>query len=157
MCTPVLGFIVSALQAVASFAAAADEKARNDENARKAFEQDQLTLSQRQMQEQDAAAEEKYKQQLEGARAQANIEVSASAAGVGGANISNLTDEVSRRMGRNTVVFERNAAMKISQLQLEKKGSQAQRQGQINAVPPPNPLSLVAGIAGAALRLKGMQ
>lgn len=155
MCDPVtlavISFGVGAAQSIASYSAAKKQKAANDAAAARAYENDQTQLTTRQIQEEQKALQDKYTQNLEQARAQANVANSAAGAGVGGVSVNNLTAEVGRRASRNRVNLDRNLAMTAQQLQIDKEGSRAHRQSQINAVPVPNPISLVAGIAGAGL------
>jgi hypothetical protein len=65
--------------------------------------------------------------------------------------VDNLVGDVTRQASQNRQNQFDNTKMAITQLQQEKKGSQATAQSRINSAPRPSALGLIAGIGGAAL------
>lgn len=155
MCDPVtLGlasFAVSAVSTVAGFSAANEEAKAQREAAidANAIEQNQLSL--RQMQEADATKQALKEQDLAEAEALSELEVQGAAANISGISLNNLKADIKRRAGRNRTNARTNYQNIASQLQLEKVGSGSRAASRINAAPKPSPLSLIAGIGGAAL------
>lgn len=152
MCGPLATFAIGALSSVASFAAQNAEAAAVQEAAQSSYEQDQTSLSLRQIQEEDAAAQKLRTQRIEEAKMTSEVEVSAAEAGVAGISVENLVADVGRQSANARQNVRNNLGMTLSQLQLEKKGSRAQNQGRINSAPRPSPLGLIAGIGAAGVK-----
>lgn len=156
MCGPLaigaLSFAVSAMGQIAEFQAKDAEAKAAHQAATSAYQQDVQTIALRQMQEQDATAQKLQLQNIDEAQRKSAVELAASEAGVAGISVDNLVADVTRNAARNRVAERRNLQMTVTQLQLDKKGSQSGNQGRINQTPRPSPLGLVAGIAGAGLK-----
>jgi hypothetical protein len=147
----VLSFAVGAAQQVVQYQAQVQESKATQENALKAYANDQAQLSRRQMQEQDAASQKANTLNKEEAVKTSEVELSASSAGVSGVSVSNLVADVHRRASESRVNQFINTKAAIEQLQQEKKGAQNTAQGRINSAPRPSALGLIAGIAGSGL------
>ncbi len=155
MCGPLAAFAVSALSSVVSFMAATEESKAVEKSATEAYKQDQKVASLRQIQEQDATAQKLHLANIDEAEKRATVEVSGAEAGVAGISVNNLLADVTRKAATNRQTERENLRMTTRQLQLDKEGSRARNQGRINSAPRPNPLGLVAGIAGAGIKAFG--
>lgn len=144
-------FAVGAAQSVAGYAAQKSEAAANKANARQAWANNQTQLTLRSMQEEDALRQKQRQSLIEEAQVSAETQASAASAGVSGISLDNLLSDVSRRAATNRETERENTRMTLMQIKEERKGVNAKGQSQINSVPKPTGLSLVAGVGGAAL------
>lgn len=155
MCDPVTmavaTFALGATTEVLGYAAQNQEAKAVQSAAAAAYKQDQTQISLRQIQEADAEAHQVNQQNLEEAKVVSKVQASASDANVAGVSVDNIVADVRRQAARNRETIKANTRMTVMQLEQERKGSRSRNQGRINAAPRPNPLSLVAGIGGAAL------
>lgn len=155
MCGPlaagIASFAVSAVSTVANYAAQRNEAKAVEESAIAAHKLEQNQLSKRQMQEQDALVQKQRMQAIEEAQAKAETVQSAASGGISGISLDNLVADVSRRAATNRQTEEINTRNIVGQLAMEKKGVTAQAKSRINSSPAPSPISLVAGLGGAAL------
>lgn len=147
----VLSFAVKAIGAVASFAAQSAESAANARNAIEQNKIDQRQLTLRQIQENAAAAQKKQAQNVQEAEVKAEATVAQVSKGVTGLSVENLLNDVTRKAARNQTTISENARMAVVQIQEGKKAATVRAQSRIDSVPPPNPLSLIAGIGSAAI------
>jgi len=147
----VLSAGIGLMKTVATFGAQQEESRKNAENAMaaNAIEQRQLTL--RQIQENQAAAQKKQAQNIQEAEVLAEAKVSQASMGVAGASVDNILADVSRKAATNRETIAENTRMTVQQLQTDKTASTIKAKSRIDSMPPPNPLSLVAGIGSAAL------
>lgn len=159
MCAPIaigiLSFALSAAGSIAQYAGQMAVAKRTEENAAKAYENDSRQLTIRQIQEQDAAGQKLQQMNLDEAERKGEVEVQAAEGGVAGLSLDGILRDVGARAARNRETERTNLRNVVTQLQYEKKGSQAQNQGRINNAPRPSPFSLVAGIGSAALDTYG--
>lgn len=155
MCDPVtlglLQFGIGAASTVANYSAQQQEAEATKAAAEQAFQNEQSQINLRQMQEQDALRQKQQAQNIEEAEVKASAQVSAAEGGIAGVSVDNILSDVSRRAARNREVEATNTKNIITQLQAEKKASGSRAQSRINSAPKPSPLSLVAGIGGAAI------
>lgn len=156
MCGPLATFAISALSAVASFVGASQQAEATEDAARDAYVQDQKQISLRQMQEQNATAQKLQIQNIEEAKKRSEAELSGAESGVAGISIDNIISDVTRQAATNRQTERENLSMVTQQLQLDKEASRSRNQGRINqAAAQVNPLSLIAGVAGAGLDAYG--
>lgn len=146
-----MSFAVGAVQSIAQYNAQAQEAEAVRENALQAYNNDEIALAHRQIQEADASGQKVQQINLDEAKKVSEVKLSASSAGVSGISVDNIVGDVTRQASQNRQNQFDNTKMAINQLQLEKKQSQAQAQSRINSAPKPSALSLIAGIGGAAL------
>jgi hypothetical protein len=165
MCSPILGLAVGILQSVVQFQAAqqdyeaqSQQWRQNYTNSLAAARDEQLALTQRQLQEEEATSEQIHLMGIEGAEKVAEARVAAGAAGVSGISVGNIIADIRGRTAGNQVTAQRNWRMTAQQLQLEQNATVTRAENRINSVTrptAPNPLSLVVGIAGAGVRAYG--
>lgn len=151
MCGPLTTFLVGTIQSVVAYQAQKQESDAVRQASMQAYENDTTQLTRRQMQEADATSQKLQLSSIEEAQKAAAVEASAAESGVSGISLGNLLADVARTGANNRMTEKTNRDMMLAQLQQEKKGSQAQNQGRINSAPRPSPLSLIAGIGGAAV------
>lgn len=155
MCNPlILGlatFGMGAAQSVMQFMGERETAKAERDAAKKADIEKQNNLTLRQVQESQALAQKKQEQNIEEAVAISEVEAGAAARGVGGISVDNLLTDVQRRAAYNRRTAQDNHDMTIQQMSAEKKGSARVASQQINNARGPSPLSLVAGVGGAAL------
>jgi hypothetical protein len=84
-------------------------------------------------------------------KADALARVSAGEAGVTGASVDALVNDISAEASAFKVAQEQNLDMTITQLQREKVSEQAQARNRINSVPAANPFATGLTIAGMGL------
>jgi hypothetical protein len=146
MCLPVVmaaaTFAISAASAVIGFQqqniAAKNQTLQhhiNKENARKAFEDKNNDLSERQSQEMEAAATQKFDVALDARKAQATARTAAGEAGVSGLSVDALLRDFAGREARHTDRVDQQTDWTITQLQQEKKGLGYQYKDRVASVP----------------------
>lgn len=131
---------------------------QNVVNAQAAARNDQQQLLQRDLQEQSKTVQSKHVSYIEGAQKAALAETSAAAGGVSGLSVDNLITDIQGRSALNRSYADENYRMKASQLQAQMDGTVVTMQSRIDSMPrpiAPSPLELVAGIAGAGVKLAG--
>lgn len=150
MCDPVtLGLFSAAsgvIGSVTTYMGQSQMAKENKANAEQAWRDDQQQLTRREMQEEEALVQKQQSINLEEAEVLATAKVGAVSAGAAGISVDNILADVSRRAARNRVTEKTNTKNTIMQIQMEKKASGTRAQGRINSMPPPSPLSLVAGL-----------
>lgn len=124
---------------------------KNRKAAEEAYRNKSLALSLRQHQEREATAQSVLATDRQARSADALARVSAGAAGVGGASVDMITDDIERQRLLYGTRASRNEAMALQQLEMEKVGAKAERDNRINQVPESSPFLLGLRIGGAAL------
>ncbi len=107
----------------------------NKEQARKAFEDKNTDLTERQSQELEAAAAQKFDVALDAKKAQATARAAAGEAGVSGLSVDALLRDFAGREARHNDRIDQQTDWTITQLQQEKKGLVSQFKDRVAAVP----------------------
>lgn len=131
---------------------------QNVVNAQAGARNDQQQLLQRDLQEQSKTIQDKHVSYIEGAQKAALAETSAAAGGVTGLSVDNLITDIQGKSLLNRTYADENYMMKASQIQTQLNGTVTTMQSRIDSMPrpqAPSPLELVAGIAGAGVKLAG--
>lgn len=167
MCAPVaaLGAVVGIMSSVASFSAKQQDyeaKAaawrQNVVNAQAAARNDQQQLLTRQLQEGAKTVQDKHISYVEGAQKAAMAEAAGAKGGVTGLSVDNLVSDIQGKSLLNRTYADENYQMKAAQIQAQLDGTVTTMQSRIDSMPrpvSPSPLELVAGIAGAGVKLAG--
>lgn len=119
--------------------------------AKRAFEQDNRAITQRQLQEQTASADRKFANAQEYAAARASGVVAAGEAGVSGLSVDALLNDLAGQQAARQKTADTNLGWTLAQLQQERFGAQAQRDNRINSAPKPSSLGLALQIGGQAI------
>jgi len=164
MCPPVLAlatFAISAASSVvgyqaqqAQYSAQLQQKNENDRLALATGREEQLRLTQRQLQEQQAYGQKVHMQNVEAAEREADVRVSAAGGNVAGISVGNLIGDVRRRAGNNLLTLETNYMNTAQQLQAEQEATVTKirnRQASVATPTPPSPAGAILSIAGAAI------
>lgn len=134
-------------------AANAQDKAarQNRADARRAENENFKSLSLQEGQVQDAASVSIMSAHRTAMNADAQTRVAAGEAGVAGASVEAILNDISAQESAFKVQTERNTDATVAQLQQEKRGAAAGAQSRINAVQPSNPFATGLNIVSAGL------
>lgn len=130
---------------------AEDEAAKNERLANETAKNNMGLLNLRQQQELKGANQTVYQMDLEARKADAQTRVAAGEAGVAGASVDALLNDIERQRLNAETGIRSNAEDTVTQLQQEKKVVKTNRQSQINSVPAPNPWATGLKIGGSAV------
>jgi hypothetical protein len=165
MCPPIvlagLSLAVGTLGAVTSYRANQQQAAlqtqqseQNAENSVDALRQEYSQLQLRQLQEGDKAVAESHRMRIEEAQAKSRARLSAAEAGVTGISVDSLVADIGAQADLEEEARRYNYNATIEQLHQEQLSAKARAEGRILSVPrgvKPSPMTLVAGIGGAAV------
>ena len=142
---------INAGSQLANSSAQAKASKANKTAALQAMAEGWKDISLQEVQQQDATALTIMQADRQARKADAIARVSAGEAGVAGASVDALVNDISAEASAFKVTQEKNLDMTITQLQREKVSGKAVAQNRINAVPPPNPFAVGLTIASAGL------
>lgn len=155
MCDPIsiagITTAVSAMSSVAGFIGQSQAAKQNKALAQDSFNETANSLSEQRVQINAQASEDAVTANID--RAQSLGRISATMGSLGGdyATTQAAGHAADFAVGRNLSIEQLNTQNKLAQNTDELVGADLQRQAKIASVPPPSPLSLVAGLGKAGL------
>jgi hypothetical protein len=156
MCDPVTAlavgsFAITAGSAIVENKAKSQQSKENKSNALEAFQANINALDTRETQEKDAAGQTIMQADRQARAADALAKVSAGEAGVAGASVDAVLQNLTRQKNTFDVSAKENLHNTLTQIEAEKSGASATAQSRINSAPPPNPFLSVLQIGEAGI------
>lgn len=161
MCDPVSATIAAVGTALKIGGTVAEASAQNQasnanrESATAALRLKDNELSLRELQEKIAGGQKLEQATRDTTAAAGDTTATAAANGVGGVTVDLLLKDIQAQGSRYADSVNDNTDATVSQLELEKRGAQAEAQSRINSVPRANPFMTALKIGAAGLDLAG--
>lgn len=162
MCAPLVAALPMIMAATSAGAAGAQSifgflgqnaaAAANERSANLAYAQASNEAGQEAVQVDQRQSENTVNAIIQSVAQRGKISASASSLGSGGETVAAESNAADFEAGRWLSVQDQNSTNQRLQITNQLKGADLQRRGQIMSVQPASPLSLVMGLAGAALK-----